>query len=187
MTKHYTSAPERESRGILTTCDECCIIIYGTIWKHERKDFKIKMKAEGKTNMSLSLNGCDKGPVSKCCYLETASLETTHNICLTLTIKDIIKILQREIQLHAHIHFLCISQYFYKTPWRYSHMTTNYRSTALRITSLTVWIYAHYLTCCAFQCNVKSTCNQNCPRSSEKFRPKSWVGDQIFCLRQIKS
>jgi hypothetical protein len=91
MTKHYTSAPERESRGILTTCDECCIIIYGTIWKHERKLFKIRMKAEGKTNMSLSLNGSDKGLVSKYCYFETVSLEATHNICLTLTIKDIIK------------------------------------------------------------------------------------------------
>ena len=91
MTKHYTSAPERESRGILTTCDECCIIIYSTIWKHERKDFKIKMKAEGKTNMSLSLNCCDKVHVSKCCYFEIASLDATHNICLTLTIKNIIK------------------------------------------------------------------------------------------------
>jgi len=68
MTKHYTSAPERESRGILTTRDECCVIIYGTIWKHGRKVFKIKMKAEGKTNMSLSMNGCDKRLVSKCCY-----------------------------------------------------------------------------------------------------------------------
>jgi hypothetical protein len=108
-------SPERGSRGILTTCDECCVIIYGTIWKHERKDFKIKMKAEGKTNVSLSLNGCDKGLVSKCCYFETASLETTHNICLTLTIKDIIKNLWHEIQLHADIQFLRMSQYFYKT------------------------------------------------------------------------
>jgi len=49
------------------------------------------MKAEGKTNMSLSLNGCDKGLASKCRYFETAALEATHNICLTLTIKDIIK------------------------------------------------------------------------------------------------
>ena len=62
MTKHYTSAAERESRGILTACDECCVIIYGAIWKHERKVFfKIKIRAEGKTNMFLSLNGCDFG------------------------------------------------------------------------------------------------------------------------------
>jgi len=54
MTEHYTSAAERESRGILTTCDECCVIIYGTICKHERKILKIKKKAEGKTNMSES-------------------------------------------------------------------------------------------------------------------------------------
>jgi len=87
MTKHYTSAPERESRGILTTCDECCVIIYGTICKHERKFFKIKKKAEEKTNMSFSLNGCDKGLVSNKVLL----LEATHDIYLTLTIKDIIK------------------------------------------------------------------------------------------------
>jgi hypothetical protein len=53
MTKHYTSAPERESRGILTTRDACCLIIYGTIWKHERKVFTNKYKGREENKLDF--------------------------------------------------------------------------------------------------------------------------------------